>query len=434
MPSTSRLIFTFLILSAIIAVVEWMAYRSVSRTWSEASFWPIMRRFWLGQILVINLLFAINSFTWPYWRLSHPQVFTFLAALFITTLIPKLILVGFQLVEDVRWALTRGAQQVTHSVSPIPRATFLSYIGQGAAALAFGSFLYGVTWGKYAYRIERHRIGIRGLGSGMRGLKVVQLSDAHLGSFNGTPEPVLDALRRVQALNPDLILFTGDLVNLLAEEAEPWIEAFAGLHAPMGKFSIMGNHDYADYGDMSEADRQASVARLHAIHEEMGFRLLLNEHVKLEREGAELVLAGVENWGVGFRQSGDLQAALAGSGAEDRPAILMSHDPTHWEKHVMGGKAPIELTLSGHTHGMQMGLEIPWLGVKFSPSKLRYRRWGGLYQEGAQLLHVNRGFGVLGFHGRVGMPPEITLLELEPAEATMALEGVRRSGESAAVV
>lgn len=434
MPSLTRMLITFAVLSAVIGLVEWMAYRSVARTWGDAAFWPFLRKLWIGQIAVINVLFLINSLTWRQWRLHYPELFTFLAALFIVTVIPKVILSTFQLVEDIRWALTRGVQQVTHSVRPIPRATFLSYLGQGTAALAFGSFLYGVTWGKYAYRVERHRLGIKGLGQGLRGLRVVQLSDAHLGSFNGTPEPVLEALRKVQALEPDVILFTGDLVNLLAEEAEPWIEAFAALHAPLGKFSIMGNHDYADYGDMSQDEREANVKRLHGIHEQMGFRLLLNEHVVLERGGDELALIGVENWGVGFRQSGNLEAALAGARAEERPAILMSHDPTHWEQQVMGGKAPIELTLSGHTHGMQMGLEIPWLGVKFSPSKLRYRRWGGVYQEGAQLLHVNRGFGVLGFHGRVGMPPEITLLELEPAEATMALEGARRSGDSAAVV
>lgn len=422
MPSMTRLVVTFLVLATLISVVEWMAYRSLERTWSDSTNWPIWRKVWLGQMLVINLLFAINSFTWPYWRLSFPQLFTFLAALFIVTIIPKVILASVQLLEDIRWALSRGVQQVTKGVQPIPRSTFLSYIGQGAAALAFGSFLYGVTWGKYAYRVERHRLGIRGLGEGFRNLRVVQLSDAHLGSFHGTPEPVLEALRSVQALKPDLILFTGDLVNLLAEEAEPWIEAFASLEAPLGKYSIMGNHDYADYGDMTPAQREASVERLHAIHAEMGFRLLLNEHEVIRRGGDELVLLGVENWGIGFRQSGDLRRAMEGAAAEIRPTILMSHDPTHWEQQVMGGKAPIELTLSGHTHGMQMGIEVPWLGIKFSPSKLRYRRWGGIYQEADQILHVNRGFGVLGFHGRVGMPPEITLLELEPSDRTAALE------------
>lgn len=372
-------------------------------------------------MLVVNGLFAFSAISWNYLRINHPAVLTFLAGLFIVVLVPKVVLMAFQIAEDLRFGLAKGAQVFTKEVAPIPRSTFISYIGQGAAMVVFGGFLHGITLGKYAYRVERHRLGIKGLGQGFQGLRVVQISDAHLGSFEGTPEPVLDALKQVQSLEPDLILFTGDLVNTIAAEAEPWISAFAELSAPLGKFSIMGNHDYADYGNMTDEERRASVDRLHEIHEEMGFRLLLNEHVNLKRSGDEMVLLGVENWGVGFRTSGDLEAALKGARCEELPTLLMSHDPTHWEQQVMGEKAPIELTLSGHTHGMQMGLEVPWLGIKFSPSKLRYKRWGGLYQEGKQLLHVNRGFGVLGFRGRVGMPPEITLLELVAHESTMPL-------------
>jgi hypothetical protein len=230
-----------------------------------------------------------------------------------------------------------------------------------------------------------------------------------------TPRPVLDALEEINSLAPDVILFTGDLVNTHADEAEPWIEAFSKLYAPLGKFSIMGNHDYADYGPFEEAEREASRKRIKEIHKEMGFRLLLNEHHHFERKGERIALIGVENWGKGFRRSGDLNAAMRGSDAESLCSILMSHDPTHWEEEVMNGKAPVELTLSGHTHGMQFGIEIPWLGIKWSPSQWRYSRWAGLYKEASQFLHINRGFGVLGFHGRVGMPPEITVLEIEQA-------------------
>jgi predicted MPP superfamily phosphohydrolase len=223
---------------------------------------------------------------------------------------------------------------------------------------------------------------------------------------------VLKALEKVNELEPDVILFTGDLVNELADEAEAWVDAFAQLKAPMGKFSVMGNHDYADYGPYTKEARAESIAQLKRLQFQMGFRMLDNDHVVWEKDGEKMVLLGVENWGKGFRQSGDLAAALAGSGAEDTFAMLMSHDPTHFELQVMGDKAPVDLTLSGHTHGMQMGIEIPWLGIKWSPSSLTYKRWGGLYLEGNQYLHVNRGFGVLGFPGRVGMPPEITLLTL----------------------
>jgi predicted MPP superfamily phosphohydrolase len=413
-PSFLRLLVFFLFVAAFVAWVEWWAWRSVSRTWGGASWWGSFRWGWWGISVAIWVLFTLNSFLWPQWRQTHPEWLSALAAVFIVVSVPKMVLAAFEGLELLRQAGLWGARQVTGDGAPIGRSAFLSYLGQGAAALTFVGFLHGVTWGKYAYRIERHRLRLPGFPGADRPLRMVQISDAHLGSFHGAPQPVLDALQRIQDLEPDIIVFTGDLVNLLAEEAAPWVPHFAALQAPLGKFSILGNHDYGDYAEMTEADRSANLDRLFQIHEAMGFRLLRNEHVLLGEPGAEWVLAGVENWGVGFRQSGDLAQALAGSGADHRCTVLLSHDPTHWEQQVMGGRAPVELTLSGHTHGMQLGVEIPWLGIKFSPSKLRYRRWGGLYFEEGQTLHVNRGFGVLGFHGRVGMPPEITLLELEP--------------------
>ena len=218
----------------------------------------------------------------------------------------------------------------------------------------------------------------------------------------------------VKALDPDILCFTGDLVNDHSDEAEPWISRFQELQGRYGKFSILGNHDYADYARRTKDEREAIRSRIRAIHGEMGFDLLMDAHRVVKIKGASLLLAGVQNWGNGFRQSGDLDKALSGADL-DLPTILMSHDPTHWEERVMGEKAPVELTLSGHTHGMQIGLEIPSLGIKFSPSRLRYKRWGGLYTEGSQHLHVNRGFGVLGFPGRIGMPPEITELTLRKA-------------------
>ena len=182
-------------------------------------------------------------------------------------------------------------------------------------------------------------------------------------------------------LEPDVLCFTGDLVNDHSDEAEPWISRFKGLTARYGKFSILGNHDYADYARRTDEERENVRRRIREIHGEMGFDLLLDEHRYIERGGNKILIAGVENWGKGFRQSGDLDVALKGAQV-DLPTVLLSHDPTHWEERVMGEKAPVDLTLSGHTHGMQMGLEIPALGIKFSPSKLRYSRWGGLYTEG----------------------------------------------------
>ena len=348
---------------------------------------------------------------WPTWRSTHPRLLSVMSISFFVMFIPKLVMAGFELLELFRSGGGILFNRMAGSSRPISRESFLTQLGLGAAGLTFASFLYGVTWGKYAFRVEQIKVPIPNLPSAFNGFRMVQISDAHLGSFVDTPRPVLEALEGINALKPDVILFTGDLVNTHADEAEPWIEAFRGLHAPLGKFSIMGNHDYADYGPFEEFEREASRKRIKEIHAEM----LLNEHHHFEREGERIALIGVENWGKGFRRSGDLSAAMKGSDAEDLCAILMSHDPTHWEEEVMNGKAPIELTLSGHTHGMQFGIEIPWLGIKWSPSQWRYSRWAGLYEEASQLLHINRGFGVLGFHGRVGMPPEITVLEIEQA-------------------
>jgi len=303
-------------------------------------------------------------------------------------------------------------KKVTKSKSPVSRASFINTIGTALGAVTLGSYLYGVGWGKYAYRVENIRVPLQNLPPAFKGLRIVQISDAHLGSFVGQPDAVLKALRTINDLKPDMIVFTGDLVNGSSSEAEDWIEVFADLQAPMGKYSIMGNHDYGEYRNFTDEERLVDVKRLEEIHSEMGFKLLLDEHLYLEKGGDRIVLAGVHNWGGHFGKKGDLQKALKGSKSESLTTILMSHDPTHFEQEVMGGKAPIDLTLSGHTHGMQMGIEIDWLGIKYSPVSMLYKRWAGLYKEGEQYLHVNRGFGVLAFRGRVGMPPEITLLEL----------------------
>ena len=401
-----------LVVSAFLAVVEWMSYRLLKRKCEGWRVWPRLKTTWISLLILVWLAFLINGFVWPTWRVTHPKLLSLLSILFFVVFIPKFLLAVSQLVDDVRYASQWVLQRAGSSVRPISRSSFISTLGMGVAGITFAGLLHGVTWGKYAYRVERVRLNIPNLPKAFDGLRLVQISDAHLGSFSNMPAPVLEALRSINDLKPDALLFTGDLVNTDAQEAEPWIEVFAALEAPMGKFSIMGNHDYADYGPFTEEEREASRKRLHEIHDEMGFRLLLNENIHWERDGSRIALVGVENWGKSFRRSGDLEKALKGSDADSLMTVLMSHDPTHWEEQVMGGKAPIELTLSGHTHGMQFGIEIPWLGIKWSPSKWTYTYWAGLYTEGKQHLYVNRGFGVLGFHGRVGMPPEITILEL----------------------
>jgi uncharacterized protein len=415
MPSITRMIVTFLFMASLLAALEWLAFRLIQRKWGTLPDWFLIKRCWILAAALVWFGFIINGFMWPTWRVTRPQLLSVLSISFFTVFVPKLILAFFELTELVRAGMEWGSTAVTGSGRPISRKSFLTDVGILTSGLTFGSFLYGVTWGKYAFRTEFVRVPIKGLPEAWEGFRMVQFSDAHLGSFVNTPKPVLDALEGIAGLNADVILFTGDLVNTHADEAEPWIPSFSNLSAPLGKYSVMGNHDYADYGPFEESEREASRVRLREIHGEMGFRLLQNEHVTFERGDSKLVLIGVENWGRGFRKNGDLPRAMEGSGCEEHPTILMSHDPTHWEEQVMNNAAPIELTLSGHTHGMQFGIEIPWLGVKWSPSQWRYSRWAGLYTEGSQHLHVNRGFGVLGFHGRVGMPPEITVLELHRA-------------------
>ena len=356
---------------------------------------------------------------WPTWRGTHPVLLkTIMGATFALT-IPKFFVVAIQLVDELRaagvWTWLKVSGKPTEGA--MARGSFLNVLAQGVGAAAFMGMGYGITKGKYAYRVRDIKVAHPNVPEAFDGLKLVQLSDAHLGSFDGTPEPVLAALEKVQSLQADAVLFTGDLVNELADEATPWVDAFAQITAPLGKFSVMGNHDYADYGPFTDEQREASIAQLKQHQQDMGFTMLDNDHVVWTKDGESMVLAGVENWGKGFRKSGDLAKALENSGADTRFTVLMSHDPTHYELGIMEDRAPVELTLSGHTHGMQMGIEIPWLGIKWSPSSISYKRWGGLYLEGSQYLHVNRGFGVLGFPGRVGMPPEITLLTLVRGEA-----------------
>ena len=412
MKPTSLLI-PIIIVLLVVAIIEWMAYRLLKRRWDEKMWWPMFGKLWLIIPVFLWGCVTLSLINFESWSARMPSIVGIFTIAFFVNLIPKIVMSIFQVTDDLRYLTQFGKKKMTRGEGEIPRSTFLNYLGAGLGTLTFGAMFYGVTKGKYDYRVENVKVLIDGLPDSFKGLRIVQISDAHLGSFIGKPQAVLDALQTVNDLKPDLILFTGDLVNSKASEAESWIDAFSTLEAPMGKYSIMGNHDYAEYGDFAPGESEASVKRLHEIHEEMGFRLLLDEHVHLKRADDRLVLAGVENWSKrAFGKRGDIDKALANSNSDSLITILMSHDPTHFEELVMNGKAPVELTVSGHTHGMQMGIKIDFLGINYSPASMLYKRWGGLYKEGNQFLHVNRGFGVLAFRGRVGMPPEITLLEL----------------------
>ena len=297
------------------------------------------------------------------------------------------------------------------------RRKFISQIALGLAALPFGSLLYGMFKGRYNYKVLQYEMAFEDLPEAFDGFTITQISDIHCGSFDN-PKKVQYGIDLINAQQSDAILFTGDFVNNTTAELLPWINQFGQLTAPQGKFSVMGNHDYGDYMSWpSEADKKANFEAFQSAHQKMGFQLLLNETAFIEREGQRIAIVGVENWGAGgFKKAGDLDKALNSVTATDFK-VLLSHDPSHWEAKVLPHPYTIHLTLSGHTHGMQFGIEIPgWF--KWSPVQWRYKQWAGVYEQQKQRLNVNRGFGYLAYPGRVGMWPEISVITLKRKAAT----------------
>jgi predicted MPP superfamily phosphohydrolase len=297
-----------------------------------------------------------------------------------------------------------------------PRNLYWVEFASLLALLTLFIFVYGMVKGKYAYRIISHKLYFKDLPESFDGFKITQISDVHAGSFNN-PKAIQRGIDLIKQQKSDLFVFTGDLVNNKASEIEPWISYFSQIKAPYGQFSILGNHDYGDYVKWdSQANKNANFQMLKQYHAALGYRLLLDEHVEIKKNGEKIILAGVENWGLGFGERGDLNKALKNVTVNDFK-ILLSHDPTHWEAQVKKHPMNIHLTLSGHTHGMQFGLEA--FGIKWSPVKYRYAHWAGIKQENNRYLNINRGFGFLGFSGRIGIWPEITVItlnKLRPAQ------------------
>ena len=292
------------------------------------------------------------------------------------------------------------------------RRKFISTVALGLAAIPFASLLYGMYKGKYRFRVLDYVLHFEDLPDAFDGYKITQISDIHSGSFDNR-EKIEYGVNLINEQKSDVIMFTGDMVNNKASEMLPWKDLFGTLEAKDGVFSILGNHDYGDYVNWdSKEEKSKNLDDLKALQKEMGYNLLLNESHFLERNGERIAIVGVENWGEhGFKKSGDLKKASAKVNAEDFK-ILMSHDPSHWEAEVVNDDYHYHLTLSGHTHGMQFGIEIPgW--IKWSPVKWRYKQWAGIYQQLGQYINVNRGFGYLGYPGRVGIWPEVTVITLK---------------------
>ena len=365
--------------------------------------------FWLITIgVVIHLLyhwFCRGKVVW-----SAPQQYAIAGLL--TWLIICLFVTLPLLLEDITRLIKAIFRKPTNAPRIPSRRKFVSTLGWGLAAIPFASIFYSIFKGKYNYKVWKYTLYFDNLPKAFDGYRITQISDIHCGSFDNY-EKIRYGVELINSQKSDVILFTGDLVNNLANEVHNWKSLFATLQAPDGVFSIMGNHDYGDYSSWETPEaKQQNLEHLFQLQKQMGWQLLLNEHCYLERNGEKIALIGVENWGHGrFSKYGDLNKAMEGVNTEDFK-ILMSHDPTHWQEVVLPENKDIQLTLSGHTHGMQCGIEIPgWL--KWSPSQYIYKYWGGMYEEGGKYLNVNRGFGYHAFPGRLGVWPEITVIELK---------------------
>ncbi|MBL0342059.1 MAG: metallophosphoesterase [Bacteroidetes bacterium] len=379
---------------------------------------------WLGYWSVTAICFTIIIWglfvDWNYWPKA---IRTYSFAFIFVTYFSKLFFIFFLFLDDIfrvlRWfsEFIFPTKENIETASEAPsktsftRTDFLVRLGALIAAIPFSALIFGMIKGKYEYQVRKVKLHFTALPDAFKGFKIVQISDIHSGSFMDA-NPLTKAVEMILEVKPDIIFFTGDLVNDKYEELLPYKEILATLSAPHGVYSILGNHDYGDYYQWSsKADKENNLSKLIAAHREMGWELLLDEHRRIEKNGAHISVIGVQNWSarMNFARYGNLNKSLEGINFSPFN-ILLSHDPSHWQAEVAGKIKEIDLTLSGHTHGFQFGVEIP--GFKWSPVQYIYKEWADLYTSGKQHLYVNRGLGFLGYPGRVGILPEITVFEL----------------------
>ncbi|WP_373057778.1 metallophosphoesterase [Zunongwangia sp. H14] len=396
----------FVVAYVLLDVYAYQVFRTISRY-----SWVYYIYLFLSLAVLANIIYQFNTGNGEGWAGAKSYAIGF----FLVFFLPKLVFFIFMFGEDlVRLVIGTGKKIAnTGSDFHLPsRRKFISQVALGLAAVPFASVLYGMYKGRYNFRVLKHTLYFEDLPPAFDGYKISQISDIHSGSFDNH-EKIQYGVNLLKEQQSDVIFFTGDLVNNKASEMEGWKKLFSSINAPDGVFSILGNHDYGDYIEWeSAAAKEANLDRLKNIHAEMGWDLLLNEHRFLERSGEKIALVGVENWGAGgFKKKGDLDKAGAGLSSKEFK-ILLSHDPSHWEEKVRYDDKHYQLTLSGHTHGMQFGIEIPgW--IKWSPIQYRYKHWAGVYEELGRAINVNRGFGFLAYPGRVGIWPEITVIELK---------------------
>ncbi|WP_276369906.1 metallophosphoesterase [Chryseolinea sp. H1M3-3] len=411
---------TLVILTLFFLIVDYYVFQAVltvSQNWSTP--WKYLFRygFWVPTLISIVVLlgwFVGDPYKWS--ATVKTWVITYLFAIYFSKLFAVIVLFAEDMSRGVRQVIayfTKYSDAPVSGAETITRSEFLSKTALAAAAIPFGTMVYGIISGAHDYRVRRETVRLPNLPKAFDGLKIAQLSDIHSGSFfNKTA--VKGGVEMALAEKPDVIFFTGDLVNNEASEVKDYIDVFNKLKAPMGIYSVTGNHDYGDYHRWPNLKvKQQNFRDLIEAHRLLGFNLLMNENHFLELGGEKIAVIGIENWGGrGFAKYGKLDEAYRGT-EEAATKLLLSHDPSHWDAQVIRGYNDIDLTFSGHTHGFQFGVEIG--NFKWSPSQYAYEQWAGLYQKGSQYLYVNRGFGYLGYPGRIGMPPEITILELKRA-------------------
>ncbi|RDC61873.1 metallophosphoesterase [Adhaeribacter pallidiroseus] len=402
----------------LVFVVDWYVFQAIRTVTQHIS--PRSQKI---IFIIYWCFFLLTSGTIIFFSLTRgtpPTAFrTYLVSTVFILFASKLAVVLFLVLDDAMRLMKyiasyffNGPDTETSEAVKITRSEFINKLALMAGAIPLTAFIYGMVRGAYQYQVKRVTLRFPNLPDAFSGYKILQISDLHTGSFNST-HPLQKAVALINKQNADLVFFTGDLVNNIASEVVPHIPALQQIQAKDGKFSIFGNHDYGDYvtWESGEAKTQ-NLQTLAKHHAEIGWRLLLNENVAIQRNGQHIAVLGVENWStrMNFPRYGNLAKAYAGS--EQSPfKVLLSHDPSHWDGEVNQKYSDIDLMLSGHTHGMQFGINLP--GIKWSPVQYVYEQWAGLYQKGMQHLYVNTGLGFLGYPGRVGFLPEITVFELQ---------------------
>ena len=405
------MILRFVILCALFLFIEFYSYQAfrtlIKLRWVLISY---------QVISLLLLLFIVYSFTQFDRSVGQTKQTMFTMGLMLLVYVPKIVLTLIMFGEDI---FRIGASLLNYFMYNAPRKEmmpdrrkFISQIALGLAAVPFLSLIYGIFEGKYNFKVIKQTVFFPDLPDAFDGFRITQISDVHSGSFDN-PEKINYAIDLINEQEADMILFTGDIVNTHAKEMHPWLETFNRIKEyKYGKFSILGNHDYGEYVTWpSEKQKDENFQEIKSLYGKIGFKLMLNEHTYIQKGDDKIALIGVENWGVNFKKAGDLNKASENVHQDDFK-VLMSHDPSHWEAEIKEHPKNFHLTLSGHTHGMQFGIEIPGY-FKWSLAQYIYKQWAGLYENVGRYVYVNRGFGFHAYPGRVGIMPEITVIELK---------------------